>query len=351
MTLGINPYVARTVCCSRVLTRTVAWDILTNEPAFARKGFDMEKYVGIDVSKSFFDVCFGVDGKVEHFDYTKTEVRKCAGKISKYKPALVVLEATGGYEIKLADELQSQGLAVAIVNPKRIRDFAKAVGQLAKTDKIDAQIIAKYASALKPHANVKIASNARKIKALIARRSQLVAMRTAENNRLEHDFCKEVAKSITQVIAFIEKQLDKVEAEIKKLIDHDPEMKDKAELLKTMPGIGDATASMIISELPELGKINRRQIASLVGVAPINRDSGTFRGKRMTGGGRRFVRTKLFMATLVAIQHNAVIRKYYQRLLGNGKTKMTAVIACMRKMLVILNSMVEKNEPWNPKFT
>jgi transposase len=311
----------------------------------------MEKYVGIDVSKRFFDVCFGVDGKVEHYDYTKQEVKKCAMKISKYQPELVVLEATGGYEIELAAELQAQELAVAIVNPRRIRDFAKAIGQLAKTDKIDAQVIAKYASALKPQASVKIASNARKIKALIARRSQLVAMRTAENNRLEHDFDKEVTKSIKQVIVFIEKQLAKVESEIKKLIDHDPEMKDKAELIKTMPGIGDTTAFMIVSELPELGNLNRRQIASLVGVAPINRDSGTFRGKRMTGGGRKSVRTRLFMPTLVAIQHNEVIRKYYQRLLKNGKTKMTAVIACMRKMLVILNSMAEKKECWNPKFT
>ena len=311
----------------------------------------MEKYIGIDISKRFFDVCFGVDGKVEHFDYTKQEVKKCAGKIVKYQPALVVLEATGGYEIELAAELQAKGLAVAIVNPRRIRDFARAVGRLAKTDKIDAQIIAKYASAIKPLASVKIASNARKIKALIARRSQLVAMRTAESNRLEHDFDKEVSKSIKQVIGFIEKQLDKVEADIKKLIDHDPDMKNKAKLIKTMPGIGDITAFMIVSELPELGRLNRRQIASLVGVAPINRDSGTFRGKRMTGGGRKFVRAKFFMPTLVAIQHNAVIKKYYQRLLGNGKTKMTAVVACMRKLLVILNTMAAKNECWKPEFT
>ena len=351
MALGVNPYAARTACCSRVLTRTVARDIIYDEPAFARKGFDMEKYVGIDVSKRFFDVCFGVDGKVVHFDYTKKEVKKCAGEISEYQSALVVLEATGGYEIELAAGLQAQGLAVAVVNPRRVRDFARAIGQLAKTDKIDSRIIAKYASALKPMANVKIAPNARKIKALIARRSQLVAMRTAETNRLEHDFDKKVSMSIKQVIGFIKKQLDKVEAEIKKLIDHDPEMKDRVMLIKTMPGIGDATASMIVSELPELGKLNRRQIASLVGVAPINRDSGTFRGRRMTGGGRKFVRTKLFMPTLVAIQHNAVIREYYQRLLKNGKTKMTAVVACMRKMLVILNTMAEKNECWEPKFT
>jgi transposase len=311
----------------------------------------MENYVGIDVSKRFFDVCFGVDGNVKHFDYTKQEVKKCAEKISQYQPAMVVLEATGGYEIELAAELQAHELPVAIVNPRRIRDFARAVGRLAKTDKIDAQIITKYASAIKPIASVKIASNARKVKALIARRSQLVAMRIAETNRLEHDFEKEVSKSIKQVIGFIEKQLGKVEAEIKKLIEHDPDMKDKANLVKTMPGIGDVTAFMIVSELPELGHLNRRQIASLVGVAPINRDSGTFRGKRMTGGGRRSVRTRLYMPTLVAIQHNEVIRKYYHRLLGNGKTIMTAVVACMRKMLVILNTMAEKKECWKPKLT
>lgn len=311
----------------------------------------MEKFVGIDVSKRFFDVCFGVDGKVEHFDYTKDEVKKCVRKLLKFKPELVVMEATGGYEIQLASAIQLKGLAVAIVNPRRIRDFAKAAGQMAKTDKIDARVIARYAGVLKPPANERISSNALKLKALAARREQLVKNRTAESNRLEHAFEKEIVRSLKDSLRYIDRQIERIDSQIAECIDRDPDMKDRAELFKSMPGIGDVTASAIVAQLPELGKLNRREIASLVGVAPVNRDSGMFKGKRMTGGGRRSVRTKLYMPTLVAIRHNPAIKENYLRLVGNGKSKMTAIVACMRKMLVILNSMAAKKECWKTKLT
>lgn len=311
----------------------------------------MKDFIGIDVAKRFFDVCSYSDGKVIHYEYTPEGVAKCVKRLAGIKPKLVVMEATGGYEMTLAVKLQAAQLPVAIVNPKRVRDFARAVGQIAKTDRIDAYIIARYASTIKPSVSNRISDNARKIKALVARRRQLVDMRTAEKNRVDHVFGKAVGKSIMAVIKTIEREIKKVEAEISKRIERDDQLRDKAECIKTVPGIGDITASMIIAELPELGRFNRRQIAALVGVAPINRDSGMFRGKRMIGGGRKEVRTRLFMPTLVAIQHNPVIRDFYARMLKAGKTKMTAVVACMRKLVVILNTMLAKNETWKPNCT
>lgn len=306
----------------------------------------MEKFVGIDISKRFFDVCENTKTGVVRYEYNKAQVKNCVAKLCAIKPRLIVMEATGGYELGLAAQLQAAGLAVAIVNPRRTREFARAVGQTAKTDKIDAQIIARFAGTLQPPASEKISSNARKIKELMARRSQLIQMRVAEQNRFGHVFGKAVGKSIRAMINLIERQISKVDKEIADHIEHDPGLKEKAQLVKTMPGIGDITASMIVTTLPELGRLNRRQIAALVGIAPINRDSGLFRGKRMTGGGRQEVRNKLFMPTLVAIQHNPVIHEFYNRLLKAGKAKMTAVIACMRKLVVILNSMVAKNQIW-----
>ena len=306
----------------------------------------MGNYVGIDVSKSFFDVCNCGDGQVNHFDYTPEGIDKCVRELAELRPRLIVIEATGGYETRLASELQAAELPVAIVNPRRIRDFAKAVGQIAKTDKMDANIISRYASVLKPPISETISGKARIMRALVARRLQLVRMRTAEQNRMEHAFDKSIRRSIKSIIKKIEQELEKVEAKISDHIDRDPQLRSRAEQIKTVPGIGDITACMLVSELPELGCFNRRQIAALVGVAPINRDSGTFRGKRMTGGGRRQIRAKLFMPTLVAIQHNPVVHNYYERLLKAGKSKMTAVVACMRKLVTILNTIVAKNEVW-----
>lgn len=270
--------------------------------------------------------------------------------LSKAKPKLVVLEATGGYEAMLAAELHLAGLPVAVVNPARIRAFARANGQLAKTDKLDAAVIALFAAKMQPPPQEQIDKNSRLMKALVARRGQLIRLWTAENNRKEHVFDKIIAQSLNRTLRNIEREIQKIEQKIQEQLANTPELKAKAEIVDSAPGIGQTTAAMLVTEVPELGRLNRRQIAMLIGVAPINRDSGTFRGKRMTGGGRRGVRTRLFMPTLVAIRHNPVIRRFYERLLANGKTKMTAIIACMRKLITILNTMVAKNQAWNPKL-
>lgn len=304
------------------------------------------KHVGIDVSKLFFDLHILEDNKDMHFEYTPQQVKKCVGYLTKLSVGLVVLESTGGYEIPLASELQAAGLPVTIVNPRRIRDFAKAQGQMAKTDKLDARNIAYFGAMLQPPPRKVIDDSQRILKALAARRDQLIKMRIAEINRREHVFGKEVARSLKAILRALEKEVERVDQQIKDHIDQQPELKQKVALLKSVPGIGDITARMLVVELPELGLINKKEIAALVGVAPMNRDSGMFKGKRMTGGGRRQVRTKMYMPTLVAIQHNPVIRQFYLKLLEKGKSKMTAVVAAMRKLIVILNTIMKKNQMW-----
>ena len=311
----------------------------------------MKKHVGIDISKKFFDLHILEEGKNMHFEYTTKQIKQCVKLLTNNDVELSVMEATGGYELELACALQAAGLAIAIVNPRRIRDFAKAAGKMAKTDKLDAKIIALYGATLKPPKKALIDADSCKLKALLARRSQLATMKISENNRMEHARDKEIARSIKTVVKTIEREIEKVEKEIENHIQQKPELKQKAELLKSVPGIGDTTAFMLVTELPELGNVNKKEIAALVGVAPINRDSGLFRGKRMTGGGRRDVRSRLFMPTLVAIRHNSVIRKFYKHLLDEGKAKMTAVVAAMRKLLVILNTMIRNNQKWSPKIT
>jgi transposase len=266
------------------------------------------------------------------------------------KPPLIVLEATGGYERRLVSELVAADLPVRVVNPKRIRDFARAKGKLAKTDKLDARVIAQYAAMFQPPAQAPVDEISLKIKELVARRRQLLSMRTQEANRREHASDKDIAHSISTVMKAFDKELENIEAKITDYIDQSPNLKQKSDLLQTMPGIGQTTAFALVSLLPELGRLNRRQIAALVGLAPINRDSGIFRGKRMTSGGRREVRTRLYMPTLVATQHNPVIRDYYQRLLKKGKPRLVAVVACMRKIFVILNAMIAKNQPWTQNY-
>ncbi len=311
----------------------------------------MNECVGIDISKMCFDVEMASSGKRRHYDYTASGMRKALKDIQRIDPYIVVLEATGGYEDKRARFLQKHKVPVSVVNPRRIRSFAKALGIMAKTDKIDAAVIADFAARLKPEPQEPISENARHLKHLTARRRQLIDMRTREKNRMEHADIKMIAKSLKAVIKTLDREIAMVEQAIVKAVSTDNALKAKAEMLQTVPGIGQITANALVTELPELGVYNRQQIAALVGVAPINRDSGTFRGKRMTGGGRRQLRTQLYMPTLVAIQHNPVIRAYYERLVDSGKLKMTAVVASMRKLLVIMNTMIKNNENWNPEFT
>jgi transposase len=310
----------------------------------------METYIGIDIAKRTFDLNCLPQQKIQQFENNKKGIRKAVKMITKLRPKLIVMEATGGYEALIAAELHAAKLPVAVVNPRRIRDFARANGQLAKTDKLDATVIALFAARMQPPTQEQIGHNSRLMRAMVARRHQLIRMRTAENNRREHVLDRAIGQSLNRIIKTIEREIEQVEQSIREQLADMPELKAKAHILDSAPGIGETTASMLVTELPELGRLNRRQIAMLIGVAPINRDSGTFRGKRMTGAGRRDVRSRLYMPTLVAVRHNPVIRRFYEHLLAKGKTKMTAIIACMRKLITILNTMVAKNEAWNPKF-
>ena len=307
--------------------------------------------VGIDVSKRFFDVHVLEDNLDRHFDANAKQIKACVQWLAERKPKLIVLEATGGYEMDLLSALQAAQLPVAVVNPRRIRDFARATGRTAKTDKLDARIIALYGATLEPATKKPLEAHMQALKDLVARKQQLTEIRTAEKNRQEHVRDKSVARSITTVIKTLEREIERVDQQIQDHIDQAPPLRHKAVLLKSAPGIGATTAFMLVVEVLELGSANKRQIAALLGVAPMNRDSGTFRGKRMTGGGRGSVRARLFMPTLVAIRHNPVIRRFYQRLLEQGKAKMTAVVAAMRKLLVILNTMVKNNQSWQANLT
>lgn len=314
------------------------------------RDFIMNNCIGIDISKLTFNVHFTADGSDHAFDYTPDDMKKFVDMATASEPELIVMEATGGYEIDLAAELKLAKLPVAVVNPKRIRDFAKATGQTAKTDKIDARIIAMFGVALKPPVRETTDETTNVIKELVARRRQLTGMLVAEKNRTEHARDDVVKQSVVSVISAIESQISDIEKRISELVQASPEIKQKCELIESVPGIGKTTAATLVCGLPEIGSLNRRQVASLTGTAPINRDSGQFRGKRITGGGRREVRTALFMPTLSAIRWNPVIRNYYNHLISAGKSKMVAVVACMRKLIVILNSMVAKKEAWNPDF-
>lgn len=309
----------------------------------------MEAYTGIDVSKDSFDVHVLSLAEDRKFNYDEQGLKACVKWLLEVKPPLIVMEASGGYEKPLTARLMEEGLPVKILNPKRIRDFARAMGRMAKTDKIDAAVIAGYAGTFQPPPQEAFDKHISKLKVLVARRRQLMDMHTKETNRQKQTLDKDVAKSIAIVINAIEKELKKIEDQIDKIINSTPDLKKKSDLLQSMPGIGKITARALLSDLPELGKLDRRQIASLVGLAPINRDSGKYRGKRMIGGGRATVRKHLYMPTIVTVRYNPVIRAYYQRLLKNGKSKMVALVAAMRKVLVTLNAMIANNQPWNPE--
>ena len=310
----------------------------------------MRNCIGIDVAKQYFDLHILETGQDRRMENSAGGIAKFVALCNKIKPELIVMEATGGYELILAATVQAEGFAVAVVNPRRIRDFARAAGQIAKTDKLDARIIAQFAATMEPMPTEQISENTQKLKALMARRDQLVGLHTAESNRLEHANGKEIRRSIAAVLKVIESQLKTIDRQITEHIDNTPRLRQRSEILDSVPGIGPTTANMLVTELPELGRLNRRQIAALVGVAPIARDSGTFRGKRTTGGGRKKIRSRLFMPTLVAVRHNPVLRAYYNKLLGRGKCKMVALVAVMRKLICIMNTMAKNNQKWDPNL-
>lgn len=303
-------------------------------------------YVGIDVSKAKLDVA--ITGNPQHrvYPYDDRGLRQLDKDLTAIRPQRVVMEATGGIERRAAWRLIQHGLPVAVVNPRQIRDYARAFNRLAKTDTIDAQTLAQFAQTVQPKTAEIPRENQRKLQVLVTRRRQVQRMITRENNRLGRIEDRQVRAMIRQAIRLYEKQLAKINEQIERLIAADDQMQQRAERIQSVPGLGPAVTAVLLAELPELGRLNRQQVAKLVGVAPINRDSGTMRGKRTTGGGRCTIRNPLFMAAMVAARFNPRIKAFYQRLLDNGKPKMVALVACMRKLLVTLNTMIKNNQTW-----
>ena len=306
-------------------------------------------FVGIDVSKDKLDVCVQhapSEGCHHVYAYDDPGLKKLADQLKQAHPKLIVLEATGGLERRVSHLLLNRGLPVAVVNPRQVRDFAKAFNRLAKTDKIDANVLADFARVVQPQPASIPAKNRQKIEAMVTRRKQVQGMITQENNRLASTEAPDIRKMILQAVRLYNKQLKKLDDQIAQAIANDETFQQQDSILRSVPGVGPATVGVLLAQLPELGKLNRGQIAKLVGVAPINRDSGTMRGKRITGGGRSSIRHGLYMAALVATRYNPKIKAFYQRLLANRKAKMTAVVACIRKLLVILNTMIRNNQTW-----
>jgi transposase len=310
---------------------------------------DFQHFIGIDVAKAKLDLAYEAGSAVEQFANSTEGHEKLLKKLPKPKTCLIVLEATGGFEKAVVVELVSAGHVVSVVNPRQVRDFAKALGILAKTDKIDARVIAKFGALVRPRAVARTHEKQSELDQLVTRRRQLIGLRTAEKNRQAMATSKVVFKSIQNSVDHLTKEIRRIDAEIARLVKSDDEWNGKADILKSVPGVGDVTSTTLIAELPELGKLNRKQISSLVGLAPLNRDSGTMRGRRTIFGGRRSVRSALYMAALTARRHNSVIAAFADRLAAQGKSPKVVLVACMRKLLVILNTMIKTNTHWENK--
>jgi len=303
--------------------------------------------VGIDISKSKFDVSFPDRSKGVVYKYTPAGMKKFIAVLIKLQPKRICLEATGGWENKLVACLHKHQFPVSVVNPRLIRDFARAKNQLAKTDQIDARIIREYAQVMNPRITLPVTPVQQKMREFTTRRQQVSKMMIQEQNRLETTVNREVVKMINQIIQLYKKQLKLIEKELQQLIEADEESRERSNILQSVPGIASTTAALLLSDLPELGSLNRKQISRLVGLAPTNRDSGTMRGKRTIGGGRVRIRNGLYMPTVTALNHNPKIGAFYKRLVENGKPKMVALVAAMRKLLVILNTMVKEGKLWD----
>ena len=305
--------------------------------------------VGVDISKDHLDIAVYGSDKHLRFSNNSAGITKAIHLFNSMGTTLVVFEATGGFEFSFWAALTEAGIKSAPINPRQIRDFAKAKGRLAKTDTIDAQVIAHYGQAIgpRPHSF----PDTQDLKEIMARRSQLVEMITAEKNRIRAARRAEVRQDIKAHIKWLQDRLEDANANLKRAIKESPNWREKDGLLQSTPGVGPTLSATLLTLLPELGKLDRRQVAALVGVAPLNRDSGMMRGKRSVWGGRTRVRSALYMATLSATRYNPVIRAFYQRLCAGGKAKKVALTACMRRLLTILNSMLKHHTLWNPTTT
>lgn len=304
-----------------------------------------EIYVGIDVSKAYLDVAVGEEGEQWRVKNDQQGIEVLVNRLKEIQPKLIVIESTGGLERPVLIKMCQAGLPVALVNPKRVREFARAIGLLAKTDRLDARLLARFGRDGKPAITVLPNQNEQQLSDLMARRKQLIDMLTAEENRLGTS-APVLSKLILDHVSWLRQSIKDIEKEIDNFNEQDPSLKEKQDLMRSVKGVGPITANILSANLPELGRLNKKKIAALVGVAPFNNDSGRLRGRRRIKGGRPEIRKILYMAAVSASRYNPAIRSFYLSLLRRGKVHKVALVACMRKLLVILNAMVRDNRPW-----
>jgi transposase len=308
---------------------------------------ELNVWVGIDIAKRHFDVAVWPGGQTCRLTYDDEGLAQLLKWLKQWDRCFLVLEATGGLERRVAGELIEAGHAVAVVNPRQVRDFARGQGQLAKTDRIDALVLAHFAQQVQPRVTEKTSEKQAELAALVARRRQLKTMTVSETNRRDTVQAARAGRSIDNVLRLLRKETAEIDEAIAKLIASDDTWRDQAERLKSVPGVGPATSAMLVAELPELGRLNRREISALVGLAPYNHDSGRLRGKRSIWGGRANVRSALYMAALTARRCNPLIRAFADRLKRAGKPFKVILTACMRKLLIILNAITKCQQPWS----
>jgi len=302
-------------------------------------------YVGIDVSTSALDVALGTDGEYWQASHDQVGIQRTIARLIIIQPALVIVESTGGLEKALITELYKAGLPFALVQPRRVREFARSIGLLAKTDKIDAHLLARFGEAVKPPLTRLPSEAEQYLNALMVRRRQLLDMVVIENNHLSTTRLS-MRPKVEEHIDWLNRELEELDKEINDHVHQIPQFSEKEKILRSAKGVGPVLCAKLLSGVPELGTINRKKIAALVGVAPFNDESGHRRGKRRTKGGREDVRNVLYMATVAAARSNPVIKSYYQHLVNAGKLKKVALVACMRKFLTILNAMIRDMQPW-----
>jgi transposase len=311
---------------------------------------NVEKFVGIDVSKSTLDVCIEPAVQSLHVVYDEVGINQIAERLKEVNPTLIVMEATGGLEVRIATELASLGLPVAVINPGQARDFAKATGQLAKTDQVDAAVLAAFAKAIRPQIRPLKDADTLALDDMVSRRRQLIKMRVQETLRFGTAATKPLQKSLTKHIVWLDRQIAEIDSDLNKCLRESDAWKAKDDLLRGIPGVGAVTTQTMLAKCPELGTLNRREIAALTGVAPLANDSGKHRGKRYIWGGRAEVRAVLYMAAISAMRCNHTIKVFAERLKKTGKPPKVVIVACMRKLLIIMNAMLKNNTPWNPNI-
>jgi transposase len=307
---------------------------------------NQDAFVGIDVAKSWLDVAW-LAGSTLRIDHTEEAIVGLVERLRSQPPVLIAMEATGGLETELASALVAAGLPVAVVNPRQVRDYAKACGRLAKTDRIDAMVLAAFAAAIRPQVRELPDEHTRELGDLLARRRQLIEMRVQEKLRLQRASAIQ-RESLREHIDWLTARIDRLDIDLTHALRTSDAWRDKDDLLKAIPGVGSLTRVTMLALLPELGRLNRRQISALVGVAPFNRDSGKHQGARVIWGGRAQVRRTLYMAAVTAMRCNPVIRDFYRHLRAQGKPAKVALTACMRKLLIIMNAMLKHHSEWSP---